>query len=85
MPSITIELTDEEYQTAQVLPASEQRRALLAAANQYATARNEAPDEPTSEEDLIAIGEALADVEAGRVVDSDAFFKSLEEKHGWKL
>ncbi|RYZ91550.1 MAG: hypothetical protein EOP06_06840 [Proteobacteria bacterium] len=80
MPSITIELTDEEYQTAQALPKSEQRRAVMLAANEYATARNESPDELTSEAELVAIGEGLADLDAGRVIDGETVFAELRAR-----
>ena len=87
MPTLTIDLSEAESRAVIRLPANEQRRVLSLAANRYATARNKATqDDPApTEEDLLAIGEGLAALDAGRTVSSDEFFARLEEKHGWTL
>ncbi len=87
MPTLTIDLPEAEYRAAISLPTNEQRRILTLAANRYATARNKATrDDPApTEDDLLAIGEGLAALDAGRTVSSDEFFARLEDKHGWTL
>lgn len=75
MPTLTIDLSDTEYAAAIALPEAERRRAIIVAANYYAVARNEPPNEgddeydPPTQEDLDAIGRGLEDEAAGRVVD----------------
>jgi hypothetical protein len=78
MPTLTIELTETAYREAIALSESERSRI---ASNAFAIARNAPSDEePTSEEDIIAIGEAFADLDAGRVIDGDTVFANLRAR-----
>jgi hypothetical protein len=85
MPTLTIDLSDAEYAAAIALPETERRHAIIAAANRYAVARNESPEEdegydPPTQEDLDAIGRGLEDEAAGRVEDGWAMLTELREQ-----
>lgn len=94
MPTLTIdlELPEAEYQFASTLTQAERRRlASIGFANAFATAHNVPPTEewdgaaPFTQEEIDALADAVAQEDAGEVMDGDAFFERLYREKGWEL
>jgi predicted transcriptional regulator len=75
MPTITVKTSEAFFARWQELPESE--RDIYAIADLVDEFEENQPH-PTTEEDLRIIGEALADADAGRVVDRETFFAEID-------
>ena len=97
MPTITIdlELTEAEYQFAAALTDAERRRMASLGANAVFAAARTAPTQEASQEAWKAVSStpeqvkslaaAVAQLDAGAVINGDAFFETLYREKGWTV
>ncbi len=85
---IVLNLSDAVTRAALALPTWERSRtAAVALSAAFAVTDDDEevyyPDTDPTEEDLIAIGEGIAAMEAGDTIAGDVFFARIREENGW--